>query len=318
MAKLKQKRVVAVKHETTIGTAIAVDATDAAFNAYDVSTNMTAELTERMMTGYFSRHQGSLGNFQAVVTFKTELTGNGSGASNAWLDVLLPCAGMIETTDTFSPNSAAPLTTTGTGVNHTATVVAYEDGVAKTVVGCMANVIITGQSGKPVELEWTFMGKWASAVADTAILAPTLPTLRPVVFADATYTIGAASVGCLGNFKIDLGNQVTLLPCAGDATGFEHAIISGRQTTGSIDPESRLVATGDVFGQLKNGSELAFSLAMNGVDASGSTTDVITFAGPAIQYASISDADRNGIDVDQIEFNFNGSTGDDELTIDFS
>lgn len=310
MSKLKKLRVLAAKHETTVGTAIAVAAADAAFNAYDVETTGEFEYTKRQMQGYFSKLPGSVGNRQGTMTFKIDFTGDG-GSSPGWATTLLPACGMIESANTWSPNSAAPLTTTGTGVNHTVTIAAYEDGVKKFLVGAMGNVVFRFVSGKPIVCEFTFTGKWAPPV-DAAILAPTLPTNLPVIFADATITIGGVAPGLVNNLVIDLGNEVVLRPDATDATGFHSAAITGRDTKGSWDPESRLVATENVYGLWLAGTEQAFSCAIE------TGTDDITFAMPQVQRTGIKPGERNGHEVDQIEFDANAVTGDDELTINFN
>ena len=108
MSLLKRVRVLAAKHETTIGTAISVSASDATFNAWDIDIQGDVEFNERPAQGSFSRLAGTIGKQGGTLSFKTGLSGNGLAASPGWIDTLLPACGMIEATDTFSPNSAAP------------------------------------------------------------------------------------------------------------------------------------------------------------------------------------------------------------------
>lgn len=311
MAKLKRKRVLAVKHETTIGTAIAVSASDAAFKAYDVETTGNFEYTKREMQGYFSKLPGVVGARMGTISFKTELFGDGAGASPSWADTLLPMVAMIEATDTFSPNTAAPLVTAGTGVNHTGTIAEYGDGTKKVLAGAMGTLRIVGDVGKPVVFEWTFTGKWVPPI-DATILAPTLPTIKPLIFQEATLTVAGSAPGCVNSLTIDLANDVQMRPCATDATGYESAIVVGKDTKGTFDPESKLIADDDVYGDWLAGTEQAFSLALT------DGTDTVTIAMPQIQYTGIAPGDRSGVEVDNISFDANGVTGDDELTIDFS
>ena len=313
MTLLKRVRVLAVKHETTIGTPIATTATDAAFNAYDVEIQAANEFLPRPAQASMSMLPGVIGLRSGTVTFKTELFGNGAAGSPGWADTLLPACGFIEATDTFSPLSAPPSTTPGTGVNHTVTIAVYENGVRKSISGAMGSFKLNFESGKIATIEWSFTGKW-EAPTDAAILAPTYPTISPLRFAAATLTIGGAAPGCVQSLSVDVANTVTLRECATKASGYESALITDRSIKGTWNPESRLVATEDVFGLWIAGTEEAFSLSLT------DGTDTITIAAPKAQRVNVQEGDRNGIQTDEIEWQANKSAdaGDDELTIDFS
>jgi hypothetical protein len=313
MPLLKRVRVLAAKHETTLGTAISVGTADATFNAYDIDIQGNLEFNERMQQGSMSMLSGTIGKRPGTLSFKTGLSGNGAAASPGWLDTLLPAVGMIEATDTFSPTSTAPATTSGTGVAHTVTIAVYENGVKKSLAGAMGNLKINATAGQHVELEWTFTGVW-QAVTDETILAPTYDTVLPLKFMGATMTIGGSSAGCVNTLSIDLGNTVKLLECATSASGLSYSVITDRKVVGTWDPESRLVATEDVYGAWLAGTEQAFSLALT------DETDTVTIAAPQAQRTNVQEGEREGIQVDNITWNANSNSaaGDDELTIDFS
>jgi len=314
MALLTRNRVLAAKHETTIGTAIAVAGADATFNAYDVQIQGDIEYNERLGQGSFSRLAGTMGKQGGSISFKTGLSGNGAAASPGWLDTLLPAVGLIEATDTFSPSSTAPSTTVGTGVNHTVTIAAYENGVKKFLAGAMGNLKITGATGQNVVLEWTFTGIWQAAV-DAAILAPTYDTVLPLKFLTATLTMGGDVPGCIQSLSIDLGNNVVLRECATSATGYSSAIITDRKVMGTYDPEAHIEATAPAeYTDWLAGTEEAFSVALT------DGTDVVTIAMPQAQRVNVQEGDRGGVQIDTIEFAANASAaaGDDEITIDFS
>jgi len=316
MPLLKRVRVLAVKHETTLGTTIATTGTDATFNAYDVVCQGNLEYIERMQQGSFSMLAGVIGAQSGTVTFKTPLSGNGAAASPGWLDTLLPACGFIEATDTFSPSSTAPSInsggTVGSGFVHTATIDVYENGTRKSIVGAMGTFKITGEIGKPVEIEWTFTGVWAP-VTDEAVPAPTYDAILPLRFSGVGLLIGGVAPGCVNSFSIDAGNNVILRPCATQSTGYLTALITDRKCVGSIDPESKLVATApDDWGLWLSGTEAAFSLTLS------SAADEITIAAPQAQRMNIQEGERNGLQIDQIDFACNAVSGDDELTISFA
>ena len=313
MPLLMKQRLVAAKNETTLGTDSAPTATDATMNAYDVLMEPTLEYIARMGQGSAARITGSIGKQHGTCTFKTPLSGNGAAASAGWLDVLLGGCGYIEATDTFSPNTAPPSTTAGTGVNHTLTIATYEDGLRKVIVGAMGTCRMVFDSGQNVVMEWTFTGAWGG-VTDAAILAPTYDAVLPQQFRSAVLTIGGAAPGCVSNLVIDLGNTVELRDCATSSTGYETALITDWNVNGSWNPESRLVATEDVFGLWLAGTEEAFSLALT------DGTDTITIAMPKVQRTDIKPGSRGDNQTDEITWqaNRNAAAGDDQLTIDFS
>ena len=324
MPLLMKNRVVAVKHETTLGTDSAPTATDATMNAYDVQMVPTLEYIERMQQGNASKIKGEIGTQHGTCTFKTPMSGNGAAVTAGWMTTLLGACGFTSVTDTWTPNTAAPNTSAGITFNHTATVATYSgkdptNARREAIVGAMGSFKMNFTSGKLVEIEWTFTGPWA-AVTDAPMLAPTYDTVRPIRFGLATLTIAGAAPGCVSNLTIDIGNEITLRECATNSTGYETAIVTNRNIKCTWDPESRLVATEDVFGSWLLGTEQAFSLALNGYNAAGSIVDVITIAMPKAQRSNIQPGDRGGVQVDQIEFSANASAaaGDDELTIDFS
>ena len=79
-----------------------------------------------------------------------------------------------------------------------------------------------------------------------------------------------------------------------------------------MNPESKLVATDDVFGDWLSGEEQALSIVVSDSD------DTITISAPKLQYNNAQEGDREGIEIDDITFQCNPSSGDDELTIAFA
>ncbi len=213
------------------------------------------------------------------------------------------------TTGTYNFVTEAP----GSNVK-TVTIATYIDGEVKKLAGAMGTFKIICETGKIVMLEWTFRGKWVDPV-DTAILAPTYPTIKPLRFANGTFTI-ASWVPKVAKLEIDLGAEIILREDAAEATatGISTALITNRKVVGNFDPEMELIATEDYHADWKASTEQALSLALT------DGTDTITIAAPKLQYTNIQEGDRNGVAVEEIDFQCNrsASAGDDELTIDFS
>lgn len=306
MTLLKQKRVLAAKVETTVGTAISLAGADAAFNAYDVM--IQPKINFQQIEG-----QGGFGYLPSVpeayigeATFKTPLSFNGT-TTPTWASVLLPACGFVETTQVFNPVTEAP----GSNVK-TLTIGCYLDGVFKSICGAVGNVKFVLPTGKMAYAEWTFSGAWITPT-DVSILTPTYPTTEHSFRASG----GASSfnsVGlCFENVTIDLGNVVTARECTTNASGIHSFIITGRNPTITANPEAKLVATRDSYGNMLSRTEGIFTTTLSG-------NGTLAFSAPRAQITSISEADRNKLVTDEITWqcNRNGTTVDRELAITFT
>ena len=290
---LRKKRLIAIKHETTPGTAIALANGDAAFNAYDITITPNINVEEHVKPGGFDRNGGNPGARQGTCTFKTMLAATDS-AVPTWASVCLPACGWKNTTGLFEPVAEAP----GTNAK-TVTIGVYSDGKLFSIYGAMGTFRIVCPNGRPCYIEWTFTGKWA-AVTDTALLTPTYPTDTVLRYATATTTFNSVAL-CVESLTLDAGNTVVMRECATDATGFHTALVTDRYSKLTANPESALVASRNPHGQLVAGTEAAFSLSMP------YGTDSLVFAATKAQVLSVGDGNRNGIMVDDLEFGLNTS-----------
>lgn len=303
---LYKKRVFAAKVETTPGTAESLTATEGVFNAYVPVTQPDIPFEEREGQGAFSPLSGVPNARSGTVNFEVDML-LGSGALPTWASVLLPACGFVEDTGVFAPVTESP----GTNVK-TLTIGTYEDGMFKRIKGAVGNPVFTFTSGMNVRVAFSFTGIWVPPT-DVAIIAPTYPTTAPLRFAGATaLTLGAATPK-IQQMTLDFGNTITLREDATDISGYSTAIITGRRITGSINPESVLVATKDYYGEwiARTEQALALTLSQGGLS--------VAFAAPKLQWTNVQGGDRNGMAIEDLSFVLNRSAaaGDDELTITF-
>ena len=304
---LKRKRILAAKIETTPGTAETLAAADGAMNIFDAMIQNETEVVQREGQGGFSPLPAVLAAYAGRATFKTHLIGGGSaGTSPLWATALLPACGFKNTAGTFTPSSEGP----GSNVK-TVTLALYIDGLKKTLRGCMGNCKFTMTAGRPVEVEFDFRGIWVDPI-DASALAPTYPTTAPLRFASSGLTLAAAAIPPVRQFTIDFGNEVALREDSQDASGLAYAVVTGRRVNGTLDPESALVASHDVFGIFKAGTEKALAISL------GSANNIVSFAAPKLQFLKPEEADRNGVQCENVPYQLNRSVsaGDDELSID--
>lgn len=312
MPLIMRRRILAASVEATPGTAETLDATDAAFNAFDVVINPVVNFASRQGQSALSSRTGVPGAEAAEISFFVELTSDGSQASPAWAAALLSGCGMQEALDVWTFDSRPP-EASGSNAN-TLTIGVYEDGVLKQMAGAMGNGVLMFVDGEAARMEFTFKGKWLAAT-DVALIAPNYPVVSPIRVLGATFTIGGGAMPATQQFSIDLGNDVQMREDNTDATGFHSAVIVARNTVGQFNPEAALVATHDAYGDLLGRTTGALVYNIN-----GGTNNKVQVAAPVLQFTGVQERDRNGLATDEINFQLSRSAdaGDDELSVDFS
>jgi hypothetical protein len=311
MTLFRKKVVFAAAIETTIGTAVSIDATHGVYNAYnfELQPDMTPE--ERLGQGGAGRLSSVPVGRKAIATFRTDMAYNGTDIQN-WALVLFPACGVINTTGTFAPLLAAP----GASVK-TATIARYCDGKRRIMYGAVGTFQMVFPTGRMAYIDWTFEGIWGGET-DTAMITPNYPNVAPLRVSGGATTYDSVNL-CMESCTFDVGNVITGLECnnGGESnnTGFEHFVISDRNPRITGNPQSKLVATQDRYGQFFNGTEAAFSLSI-----AAPSSSAITLAAPKAQIVSISEGDRNGVCIDEIEWqcNKNVDAADQEFSIAFS
>lgn len=307
MTLLKRKRVLAAEIEATPGTAATLTAADAGFNVYDVMAQTETELEAREGQGAFGMDSSVVGGYKGRVQFKLDASYDGSTVPT-WATTFLPACGWVNNSGVFTPRTEAP----GTNVK-TLTLGVYIDGVRKLLRGCVGTFRLACPSGKTGVFEFDFMGVW-DGVTDQTILAPTYPTTKGLRFATSTTTWNSVALQ-VENMTLDSGNTMILREDSSNVSGFLAGLITNRIVKVTGNPEAKTVATQDRYGKLLDMSEHALTF-----DLDGPTNSKITIAAPKAQIISISEADRENMVVDEIEWgcNRNGSTVDQEASITFT
>ena len=302
MPLLKRMRVLAAAVETTPGTAVALSASDAQFCVYNIEINANITVSDRMGNANFGMQAAPQEGRGGSVSFTINPYLSG-GAAPAWAATFLPACGLVQSGTDFDATAEAP----GSNVK-TLTIGVYEDGVLKVLRGCAGDLTFNAPTGKMGDINFTFTGIWTDPT-DASILSPSYPTDLPMRSAGATTPFSWGSwQPCLSNFSLSLGNNVILRECQTDDSGYKSAIITDRNPTGNFDPESTLVADYDYYGDWKDAVERALAYSMD--DANGS----MTWAASVAQITNIQEGDRNGIQIDTVDFRVN----DDSLSLNFT
>jgi hypothetical protein len=306
MPLIKSLRVLAGKLETTPGTGVTLTTgVDGIIDAYDVMIDGEMTYNERVAAGAFGRQTGNVGLHAGSLKFKVPAVGGGTaGTAPAWASVCFESCAMALSAGTFAPFSAS-------ATQQAATFGVYENGAIKKLFGAMGTWTFNGEDGKTPYFEFDYKGVWQPPV-DGTMFTPQFGTVVPQAFEGATLSFGTLTPR-LSKISIAYGATVELRQDAGNAGGYVSAIITGRKTTGKMDPEMTLVAAYDQFGIWIAGTPGALSIAFGAAGAG------MTIAAPVCQYTGIKEGDRNGIVTSDGDFQCcqNGSTVDSELTIAF-
>jgi len=306
---LRHKRVLAAAFEDTPGTAETLLATDAKFNAFNVTIQQEVDYISRDGRAQFGRFIGSTGTKGGVVTFSHRHIPGSGGTHPAWATTFLPACGWKNTSGVFTPTTEQP----GSNVK-TLTIGVYEDGLLKSLRGAMGMFTVTFVAGQPILWNFTFRGVWVDATTAT-ILAPTYPTEKPLRAYNAGLLLGATNP-IWQTLSFDSGNLIYVREDgnSSDNSGLAYAVVTDRVVTGTINPESDLTELRQA--QFTNHQETALTLNVN----TGGSGVGLTIDAPKVQFTAAVEADRNGIQTDELPFECHASSApdyDDELKFTF-
>jgi len=308
MTQLKRKRVLAAKIEATPGT-LDLFIADTAFNVYNLIAQQEIEMESREAQGGFGMHPSLAGGRKGRITFSVDGSWDGTATEPSWADVFLPACGWVKSGQVFTPRTEVP------GANvKTLSMAIYQDGVIKSMAGCAGTFTMNNPTGRTAVFNFDFQGIWQPPTDGTLGIAPTYPTALGLRYASSTTTWNSVAL-CLENITLDSGNTITMKECAGNVSGYDYALITNRVVTVTGNPESKLVATQDRFGQLIANTEAVLTWNLD-----GPTNSVLTLTAPKAQIIDIKEGDRNGLVIDDITWqcNRNGSNIDQEISMTFT
>lgn len=302
--------VMAFKHETTPGTAIALAAADGAINVFNGRVFDDTDVILREGQVSFDPIKASIGARLGRATFQTDVY-PGSGSLPFWASVLLPACGWVAAGNVLTRRTQA------VGANvKTLTIGKWTTDGTNTLFeqihGAMGTATITCVAGRTCSIDWTFVGVF-SEPTDVAIISPSYPTVNPLRFVSSGLTVGSYTPK-IEQLVFDLGNDVVVLPDSRGARGFSYANMRASRMTLTINPETGLVSASDYWGDLEDRTERAISVAMSegGIG--------VTLAAPAAQLVSPpAPGERGGARIDDLVYQLNRGTspGDDSCSITF-
>lgn len=287
-ALITRQGLIALKTESTPGTAESLANADGAINCYDPSYTPDITMSERPSQGTYDANLPSVpGARMGRIGFRTDYFGL---STSLWFSRILPHAGF-----TISSLTA---TAVGSASTSTATVAYYLDGKRHQLVGAVVSSLqIDFERGNPIYMAVEYVGKYA-AITDTALLTPTYPSDLPLRLAGGALTFAAAAMPAFsGNIRIE--NAFAMRPSPSDATGYLHAQITRQTITAELTVESALEATRDDFAEWL--ASTTGSLVLS--DGASFATTI-----PGMQRTNVQPGDSEGIANLTIPFLHTGSS----------
>ncbi|WP_165063937.1 hypothetical protein [Paludisphaera rhizosphaerae] len=175
------------------------------------------------------------------------------------------------------------------------TLYAYRDGLLYKMTGCRGTGVITMPSGEAPYVDWTFTGMLASK-EDAAVPAAAFVNTVVPVYKNSAFKVDRRAEA-IQQFTLDMGNQIVMPDNPNAKEAFDYAIITARQTAGSLNPQETLIADRDYFLDYRDGVRRQVHARVGtGVG------NRIAVTVPAAQFSGYAPGDRDGLDVVELGF----------------
>lgn len=316
MSKLVTREVILVKVESTYNTDPTPVANTDAVLVQNISwSNEGARMLERpAVRPSLGKLQHIFGGTLISLTFDMEVKGSGAAYSASVkpeCGLLLRACGFAEAIDTTGGSEKATYVPASSGF-ESVTIYYYQDGILNKFTGVVGSVAWAGEAGMPFIASFTLTGHTA-AVTDASLPTPTLDSTVPPVFSGSSFAIDSFSA-VVDGLSFDMSNSIAMPGDVSATDGFGEVQITGRDVNGSFSPELDTIANEDFIGNWKSGKSMVLASGTIGsVQFNKFKIDM-----PAVYYREVAPGDRDGIRTLELNYAAAESSGDDEVTIEFS
>lgn len=263
----------------------------------------------------------SLGKLQHVfggtlkaVEFECELKGAGAAYSASVrpeIDVLLRACALgatVVTTASLESVTYKPVS----GSHESITIYYFEDGKRAVITGCRGNVEFSMETGSLGKAKFRFVGHEATPT-DVALPTPTFDSTVPPAIKGGAFTVGGYSA-IISALSFNANNAIAMPPNFSAADGYAEVRITGRDVSGSFDPEDVLVVTKNFINEWKSGTTGALASGTIG----GTQYNRYSVSMPVVYYREVAPGDRDAIRTMDLTFGAAESAGDDEISLVFN
>lgn len=185
------------------------------------------------------------------------------------------------------------------------TVAVYEDGTKKLLKGARGSMVVRGNAGEPMFLEFRWMGV-NGGVTDATILSPTLETTVPPTLKGAGLLLGSYEPQIV-SVELDMQGEVAPRKSISAPDGAYSAAYTGRRPVVRLDPEYDLVANFDYHGALNAATRYYTDLSLGTVE--GNRFVLVLTSG---QITALEEGERDQISTLSVTFDLIGDTGNED------
>lgn len=309
MALSWNQRLLLAKAETTYGVSASPTGSDALFvRSLEVKPLEGSIVKREVVRPYFGAMPQLMAGKHSMVTFEVELSGSGTAGTAPKYGPLIEACGFSSATVASTSVTYSPVST-GIGSQ---TLSFHVAGVKHLITGARGTFELSGKVNEIPVLKFTFTGIYNTAT-DTANPTPTYNNqAQPLVVdstATPTFNVFGYS-GCLEEFSLDVGNDVTFRNLAGCT---KQALITQRDAKGSLSIEATTIAAKDFWTAAANSTAGAITIGHGTTAGNIVTLNVPNAISSAPEYK-----DSNNITMLSLPFVAPPSSGNDDLTLVFS
>jgi len=311
---IHQRTVLALKAETTEGTAVTLVAADKVL-CEDLDFSPDIEMHERNQhRTTLSRDSAIAGKKTCVITGKVAMKGSGTtgttGAAPDFNRILLCCGLNLTTGNTgaiyykYGPRTGDP-NIAGTSYH----LKMFKDGKLISMVGCRGTGKLNVEVAKPAYFEFEISGALQHVTGGAMLTGGTPDATNPVPSLNAATAFSwHAYEALVSSATIDIGNTLAARDDMNAAAGVRSFSITERDPKGTFDPEEVASATFNFYDKLITNAEGVLTFKLGTV-----TGNKFTVYAPAGQSMGYSPGDREGIFIaDQpTKFNMSSTDGDE-------
>lgn len=295
-------------------------------SAYNVDANPTASANALLVENFAASFTGQrmtedpavkptlgarrhiFGGTLMQATFDVAIKGSGSVDVPPEFGPALRACALSETITALTSVAYAPIST---GF-ESCTLVFNMDGMEYRLTGCRGTPSFNLAAGSYGKISFTLTGHLAG-MGDVALPTPVYDaTVQPAVIS-AGFSVNAYSA-VIASLAFDMNNTIATPDDINSADSYGEITITGRDVSGSFDPEAVAFATHDFIAEWRGGDVMALGTGVIG-SAAGNRYSV---SQPAISYRELGLADRDGIAIYEIGYGAAESIGDDEFTLTFT
>ena len=196
---------------------------------------------------------------------------------------------------------------------ETITIYLYLDGVLHRLTGALGTFTLNMESGNFGTATFTFTGQYNAVTDATMPLDAVFETTLPEQVELAEFKWDDDNALIVNALTFDQANNIVVRPDINNTDGFRGVRITGRNPTGTFDPEMILVADFDLWGDFATAARKKLSMRVG--QAAG---NIFWIKSPQLQMNSLGYGDRDGLRTLDISLRFSRVTGNDEVRFLFN